>query len=779
MTTPALGSTLAPLLALACFVPGTAGQESTATAAALSQLSPRVPIHTQADDPDGGAYGVWAAGRGFKASFGAGTVTVHPYGAQPQPWTWTTVSIGGRTIDRAARDAAQTGFGTDRFETMHCDGVIEAYDLRDDGVEQSFVFPTRPANLRGDLQVVGRIDSPVLPVAAVGVHGELAFVGAEGAGIRYGEAYAVDAEGSRLDLATTWDGSHITLTVPASFVANARYPLVIDPVVGPYRVHWDPSGNHTVSSIDLIRDDDQDQIYVALTQLATGHEHDLLLYSCDDDFRNPQLVFADITTSWSTRDANVATVGGARKCVTAFTRIFSTTEHALRWHTRAVTDGAMSTSYGYLSTPSTTHDWLPDVGGSRAFATGDHALIVWQRDESGAQFQNTANSRVMYALLDVTGTGQGVLGSPRELRSVGLGYDQEHPRATPMAEGGSASGWPVVWQEWGNLRGTSSFAWDGVVRRVSSANGGPVSTGYSFLHSAASDRSHCLRPSIAGESGRYMVSYARSTIAQLPGKTGSPAGAFLMSQRVDWPSNRSNATFPHGIVQRRSASAGFASGSLAYDSEGRSHWMATAVDTLNNTAFVEKLGYRGQVITSDSYAIYASDTPVDGGIAYDDDHDRFPLAVGTYSAANQSWTTAGHLYSYRTPTPPARIGIGCTTTGATPDFTGLYTGDEFAAATLTNAPPRIAGILRLGPSRGYTPLDAVGMPGCMLHLNVPSSWELSIPISTSSRGGASVAMPLPENFSTAAFYMQWILLEPGANAAGITTSEGLRVQITR
>lgn len=778
MITRALGLTLAPLLALAYASSGPVAQEPTGSAAALSRLSPRVPIHTQVDDPAGGEYGVWGAGRGFKASFGAGTVTVHPYGEESQPWQWTIESIGGRTIDGVARNAAHTRFDADRFETVHTCGVIEAYDLRDDGVEQSFVFPARPEGLQGDLTVVGRVDSAVLPVAAVGVRGELAFARADGAGVRYGRAFAVDAGGSRLDLVTTWDGSHITLTVPASFVANARYPLVIDPVIGPYRVHWDPSGNHTVSSIDLVRDDDQDQIYVALTQLATGHEHDLLLYSCDDDFRNPRLVFADITASWSTRDANVATVGGARKCVTAFTRIFSTTEHALRWHTRAVTDGVMSTSYGYLSTASTIHDWLPDVGGSRTFTTGDHALVVWQRDVSGAQFQNTAGSRVMYALLDVTGTGQGVLGAPRELRSVGLGYDQEHPRATPMAEGGSASGWPVVWQEWGGLRGTNSLAWDGVVRRVAAANGGPVSTGFGYLHSSSSDRSHCLRPSIAGESGRYLASYARTAVSQVPGKTDSTSGAFLMAQRVDWAGNQSSPSFPHPIVQRNSARSGLASGSVAYDHDGRSHWMATAIDEVNNTAFVQKLGFRGRVVTSDSYAINVSDTPVDGGITYDRDHDRFPLAVGTYSAANQSWTTAGHLYSYNVPTLPSRYGIGCTSTGAVPGWNGLHAGDEFGAATLTNAPTRVAGVLRFGANVGNTPLDHLGMPGCVLNVGL-QTWDLSVPISTSSRGGASVAIPLTEDFWTQTFYLQWILLEPGANALGVTATEGLRVRVTR
>ena len=65
---------------------------------AAANLLPRLvtPIHTAADDPDGGAYGTWAAGQDYKVSF-HGAPTFVPYlGADyphNQPLTWHLESV--------------------------------------------------------------------------------------------------------------------------------------------------------------------------------------------------------------------------------------------------------------------------------------------------------------------------------------------------------------------------------------------------------------------------------------------------------------------------------------------------------------------------------------------------------------------------------------------------------------------------------------------------------------------------------------------------------------
>ncbi len=776
-----LRRTFAVAALVTCWAATVHGQDVAPAAlpATASDFSAFVPIHTQADDPDGGAYGVWAAGDGFKASFGAGTLTFHPVGSGDQHWRWTTESIGGFVVTASALEAAPTRFTPDRFETQHDMGVVEAYDLLDGGIEQSFVFPNRPEGLQGDLQIVGRIDSPWFAAESTGAHAELLFTSVDTAGIRYGKAFAVDAAGRRLELATTWDGTRITLTVPAAFAAEASYPLVVDPVVYSGAVHNDTMHRYPITSVDVVRDDARNQIYYAVTEEVSARDDDLRLYTCNDDFSNPQLVFADITTSWSTEHANVATIGGAGKCVTAFHRIFGTTEHALRWHVRDVADRVMSTGYGFLSTPSDQHDWLADVGGSRTGTTGSHALLVWQRDISGTRFANTSSSMAMYALLDVTGTGQGVLATPARLQNPGTGFDQEHPSATPMAEGGTNSGWPVVWQEWGNLRGTSQFAWDGKLRRVNIANGGTLSTGVAFLRPTITQRAHCLRPTIAGDTGRYLVSFAELALSITSGKTDFPQGNLLAADRIDWPSNRSSPSFPHVPVRRFSrGDRRYVNGGIAYDHDSRSHWVTTAVDTVLDSGFAEKLGYRGRLIAYGALGTYSNFDPIPGGVTYDDDNGRFALGHGRQNPVTLGWSANGHLFTYDFAHPPTPYGVGCTSTGAVPGWDGTwYAGDEFAAATLTNAPTGTPGVLRFGSYPRQTPLLQFGMPGCFLHLDISRMWAMSAPITTSRRGGARVSLPLPEEYRPSDLYMQWFLLEPGANANGVTATPGLGMRI--
>lgn len=99
--------------------------------------------------------------------------------------------------------------------------VVERWDLRPEGAEQSFVLRRRPA---GDV-----LELPVatdLPFGGNGPQG-LRFV-AEGWGeVAYGQAFAIGADGARTALPTAWTGAAIRIELPA----DARYPLTVDPFV--------------------------------------------------------------------------------------------------------------------------------------------------------------------------------------------------------------------------------------------------------------------------------------------------------------------------------------------------------------------------------------------------------------------------------------------------------------------------------------------------------------------------------------------------------------------
>lgn len=106
-----------------------------------------------------------------------------------------------------------------------------------------------------------------------------------------------------------------------------------------------------------------------------------------------------------------------------------------------------------------------------------------------------------------------------------------------------------------------------------------------------------------------------------------------------------------------------------------------------------------------------------------------------------------------------------------PALGGSY-GVEFG-----NGPAAAAVILALGSSRqfdGATPLPrdlaGLGMPGCVQYTNVLGTLFLL----SSNTGAATATFTLPNNpaFASVRIPQQWVCLDPGANALGVTTSNG-------
>jgi len=99
-------------------------------------------IHTQADDPEGGAYGIWAAGRDYKVSFHDGATFVPFLGSDAprnHPVTFAPVRVraGGAWLS-LDDDVAPARMG-DRV-SYDRGAVVELYALEPGGMEQLFVF---------------------------------------------------------------------------------------------------------------------------------------------------------------------------------------------------------------------------------------------------------------------------------------------------------------------------------------------------------------------------------------------------------------------------------------------------------------------------------------------------------------------------------------------------------------------------------------------------------------------------------------------------------------
>ncbi|TAJ21900.1 MAG: hypothetical protein EPO68_04055 [Planctomycetota bacterium] len=130
--------------------------------------------------------------------------------------------------------------------------IHEEYVVQADGVEQRFVFDSLPAG-GGDLVVRGRIATPLVARDVDDTPGD----GESPLGIRfeapgygsfvYGGVTGIDANGARAAGLVRFDGEHIELSLPESFVAHAALPLVLDPLLG--------SNVNVSGGLDLSRSD--------------------------------------------------------------------------------------------------------------------------------------------------------------------------------------------------------------------------------------------------------------------------------------------------------------------------------------------------------------------------------------------------------------------------------------------------------------------------------------------------------------------------------------------
>jgi hypothetical protein len=80
--------------------------------------------------------------------------------------------------------------------------------------------------------------------------------------------------------------------------------------------------------------------------------------------------------------------------------------------------------------------------------------------------------------------------------------------------------------------------------------------------------------------------------------------------------------------------------------------------------------------------------------------------------------------------------------------------------------------LAFGPSS--MSLDAIGGMGCFVNTNM-NLFVTSFGRVTDG-GGAEVQLPLPAPIHGDLF-AQWVYLSPGANALGVETTQGLRIEV--
>lgn len=158
-------------------------------------------------------------------------------------------------------------------------------------------------------------------------------------------------------------------------------------------------------------------------------------------------------------------------------------------------------------------------------------------------------------------------------------------------------------------------------------------------------------------------------------------------------------------------------------------------------------------------------------------HNAFTLQPALYSS-NQA---IEDLEVGPAPVPTMlTFGNGCAGSNSLAPVLGFVSAPSLGGSfdvTLTGAPGNTVAILAAGSSRvaaGTTPLPAdltpLGMPGCTQYTDVIAT--LLAPVGAAGTAQRTFSLPANPAFAGVRIPMQWVVLDPQANALGATTSSG-------
>jgi hypothetical protein len=713
------------------------------------------PLHRGAD-------GTWlASAPRYKVAVDQGLTFFPRLGAaHPRhlPLRWTTVSVesgGAPVTGGSAEDRVEAG----GFRLVRRRGALrEVYDLMAEGVEQSFNFEVPPAT-GGDLVLTGRIETPLRAAPLLAAHAELRFCDEQGqVRVSYGKALAFDAAGATTPVSTGWDGERLTLRVPGSWLATARFPVTVDPLIAPALV--DGSAD-PVDFVDIAHDGASaaGNTMLVYGRTFTGGDHDVFARMTDRDFQNGSLVFSDVSPTLVSLSGHVAMVEGAGRWVVVWQQddnAVPVSNIAVYLHdrgNRTLNSGPRLT----VPRPPASTTRYPDVGG--AATDGRKALIVYQSDITANQ-TNTINTETWGVVLDAP---TATLATPLTLGhfTSGTTYDRELATVVNQSDGDGFS-WVVAWHEFFSTVPTDD--WDVNVARIA-----PNSTRTAlFRFGVGGDPRHKRYPRVDGRGSRYIATFL------VGGPASSPMGEELQVQRFDWLESQTTPSMqPPRTLVRDSARQDFAFPRIAFDDTTRSHWAISYQRgiTAGNEARAARVGFHGGITELIPVGSSPGETVIDHEVVFDRGAGEFQIALAV-GAPGQGLVRGARLL-YPATAVSTVVGTGC---GGAISSTAPYAGSEFFTVALDGALPGVASILLLSSPVSPIDLAPAGMPGCFLHTALPGFglW----PVLTSPQGRAAVTIPLDDTpLITGDVQFQWLHLAPGTNATGLLATPGLRSAI--
>ncbi|MFT7485174.1 MAG: hypothetical protein ACI9F9_001021 [Candidatus Paceibacteria bacterium] len=212
---------------------------------------------------------LWARGKTYKASFGSGGATYIPFLGSDAPhnmpvhFRLAEASIDGQPIlleERAIWSRDGDRVVLDRGE------VDVHYLMGTESMEQTFVFERAPR--MGDLDVRVAVESELeLESAIEGFR----FRGERG-GVNYGSATVVDASGRSLALTSKLEAGAISIRVPQSFLLDASWPVVVDPLITTYTL---TAPNDLARNGDICFDASSQHYYQVYSHIFSADDWDI------------------------------------------------------------------------------------------------------------------------------------------------------------------------------------------------------------------------------------------------------------------------------------------------------------------------------------------------------------------------------------------------------------------------------------------------------------------------------------------------------------------------
>ncbi|MCU0862200.1 MAG: hypothetical protein MUC36_00285 [Planctomycetes bacterium] len=745
----------------------------------------RVPVHTREVEPGQPAYGLWAAGHDYKASFHDGMTFVPRLGRsyphnQPFGWQTTSVRIGAHEL-LTPGEAPGCRWDDWRVEYEH-GAVVEAYDVLADGLEQTFVFTQRPAG-EGDLCIRGAVTTALWSPATEEHAGGLEFRDAEGRTIlTYGRAVAIDADGDRFVMTTSWQDHTIALRLAAADLARADFPLVVDPLlgagtlialgpvdhVGDVDVATDSSDGHTADTMTS---------YVAWSS-ATDADLHVRLGSISSLVGNE--LFNDISTTTSCDHPRAAYVTGADRWVIAYQELVLATQQ-MRVRALVATGNtpapAVLVPAALPGAGSGVHDWRPVTGGidPRGLNGGPKsALIVFQRETGTTPFANTADSAVLGVLFQPLAANP--WGAPFVIQNSAT-IDYERPAVNRSAEGALTWSWFVVMQAYDNA--IAGDDWDLVGRLVT--NTGSVSAN-SWVSSLGT--MHKLGPVVDGRYGRYCVAFSSTTTSI--GKTQNIVGTQIHCERLEWshgaatPSAAGN--YPAESIITNTFNI-LEPCSIAHDGNSRSHWtLAYRSSSTSPALYATRVGYQGKPVQLPDQVYYnPAFVPGVGSVAH---NDRLSRTVVAYEVQSSGSGVYWREFVLPVNPPPSTYGTACTPAqlswGGT-SSSGLqhqrWVGSELVGPKVTQAPANSLHLLLLGGDSLQLPIsDPILGANCSLLVPLSGPDHFGIfPLAVGST--VQWQLPLPETLPAMSIYLQDWILDPADNL--LRGTSGLLVPLAK